>query len=108
MRTFLMVASFVALMSFAGRAQAHEGHEHKAMGIVSVVDASHVEVKTTDGKTVSVQLNAETKYLKGKTPAALADVKVAQRVVVSYIEQGEKNVAKEVLLGGTDPAKETR
>lgn len=108
MRTVAMVASFVTLMAFAGRAQAHEGHEHKALGTVSAIDASHVEVRTKDGKTVSVQLNAETKYLKGKTPAVLADVKVAQRVVVTYVEQGEKYVAKEVLLGVAAADKDTR
>jgi len=108
MRTFAIVASFVTLTAFAGQAQAHEGHEHKALGTVSAVDPSHVEVKTKDGQTVSIQLNAETKYQKGRTPAVLTDVKVAQRVLVTYIEQGEKHIAKEVLLGVADAGKETK
>jgi hypothetical protein len=94
-----VVLSFVILSAFAGRLWAHSGHEHKALGTVVAVDASHLDVKTKDGKTVSVQLNAETKYWKAEAAATLAEIKVAQRVVVTYVEKDEKYVAKEVRLG---------
>jgi hypothetical protein len=104
MRKAAVVLSFVILPVLAGRLSAHAGHEHKAMGTVVVVDAIHLDVKTRDGKTVSVQLNAETKYLKAEAVATLADVKVSERVVVTYVEKDEKNVAKEVRLGVAEKA----
>jgi hypothetical protein len=102
MRKVAVALSLIALASFAGTVSAHPGHQHKALGTVGAVDASHVEVKTKDGKTVSVLLNAETKYLKGRAVAAATDVKVGQRVAVTYVEKDEKYVGTEVLLGVTD------
>ena len=40
-------------------ARAHEGHAHKVMGTVSSVEGNNVMVKTADGKTVMVMLDAE-------------------------------------------------
>jgi hypothetical protein len=74
---------------------AHEGHHH-VMGTVTAVDAIHVEVKTTDGKSSSVPLSAETKYYKdskGKVAGAASDLKVGSRVV---IDLGKDGTAHEV------------
>jgi hypothetical protein len=93
-----------AALAIPGRLLAHEGH--KVVGTVTVVDASHLEVKDKDGTTVSITLTAETKYRKpgatAKAPAqaaAAADVKVGQRVAVSVTNEGQKMTASEVLLG---------
>lgn len=101
--------SLVAALMIPGRLLAHEGH--KVLGTVTVVDASHLEVKDQAGKTVSIALTAQTTYRKpGATaatqaqPAAAADVKVGQRVAVSVTHQGEKMTATEVLLGVVDGA----
>ncbi|HKC10527.1 MAG TPA: hypothetical protein VKI41_00565 [Vicinamibacteria bacterium] len=104
MRKVAIVLSFVILPAFAGPLSAHAGHEHKALGTVLAVDASHLDLKTKDGKTVSVQLNAETRYLKAEGAATLADVKVSERVVVTYTEKDEKYLAKEVRLGVVEKA----
>jgi hypothetical protein len=84
--------------------QAHQGH--KVVGIVTGIDASHLEVKDRAGKTVSISLTADTKYRKpGATAGAsaqsagAADVKVGQRVAVSVMHEGEKMTATEVTLG---------
>ena len=75
-----------------------------------VHDASRIEVNDKDGKKVSIALTADTKYLKpGATAgtqakAAVADVKVGQRVVVSVKEEGEKMTATEVMLGAAESA----
>jgi len=81
--------------------RAHEGHEHKLMGKVAVLDAVHIEVESQDGKNTSIQLTPETKYMSGKTAATAAEVKVGQRVVVFYVEDAKAKVfkAKRVLLG---------
>jgi hypothetical protein len=99
MKKLAFVAASFALVVVPPLARAHEGHEHKAMGIVKVIDAAHVEVETTEGKKVSVTLTKETKFLKGKTAVAPADLKVGDRAVVVYVQEKGKNVARQVLLG---------
>jgi hypothetical protein len=80
------------------RLAAHEGHAHKAMGTVAAVDGSHLEIAGTDGKKITVLLTPETKYLKGKTRAAAADVQVGQRVAVTFVDDGGRKKATEVRL----------
>ncbi len=79
-----LIATFICLA--ATRASAH-GHGH-VMGTVASVTAERIEVKTKDGKTVTVPLTAETKYLKGDQKAARADVRVGERVVVHLAAGG--------------------
>jgi hypothetical protein len=72
---------------------AHEGHHH-VMGTVTAVDATHVEVKTKDGKSSSVPLSAQTKYYKdskGKVAGAASDLKVGSRVVIDLGKDGSAN-----------------
>ena len=97
----MLLASALALPAYVA---AHEGHEHKAMGKVAVLDAAHIEVAGQDGKKTSIQLTPETKFMSGKTPATAADVKVGQRVVVVYVEDEKAKAltARQVLLGVTD------
>src|SRR5258706_6332504 len=80
-------------------ARAHEGHAHKVMGTVSSVEGNHLMVKTTDGKTVMVMLNAKTAITRGKTKLNIAAVKVGERVVAEGIEEKEMITAKTVKLG---------
>jgi hypothetical protein len=87
MKRTLAVLSAAAILALPGRLLAHEGHVHKVMGTVAVVDAAHIEVDTTEGKKVSHPLTKDTKYLKGKAPAVAADVKVGARVVLSVVEK---------------------
>ena len=96
---------FVAL-AFPAQLVAHEGHEHKVMGTVTTVDASHVEIETADGKKTSVQLNKQTKYLKGKSPATAADIKVGDRIALTVVEKDGTPTAKEVRLAKVESAKE--
>lgn len=79
---------------------AHEGHDHKVMGTVSMIHENHLEVKDKDGKTVTVTLNEKTKILRGKQKATKAAIKEGERIVVTYVSQEKAFVAKEVRLGG--------
>lgn len=94
-------AVLVGFMASAGLAAAHEGHEHKAMGTVAALDATHIEVADRDGKKTSVRLTAGTTYMNGTMAVAAKDVKLGQRVVVVYVldEKEKANIAKQVLLG---------
>jgi hypothetical protein len=58
------------------------------MGTVASVDATHIDVKTKDGKTVKVTLNDKTKCKKGDANAATADVKPGMKVSVHLADDG--------------------
>jgi hypothetical protein len=91
----------VVAAAFAVDAVAHEGHDHKVMGTVSVIHEHHLEVKAKDGKTTTFVLNADTKVLRDKTPIKAADIKVGDRVVVTAAQAKEGLVAKEIRVGAT-------
>lgn len=99
MRSFVVALSLLAVLALPAAVLAHEGHAHKVMGAVTVSDAKHLEVKTAEGKTVSVLVNKETKYLKGTAAAAAADVEVGARVVVEVAGEADRLTARVVRLG---------
>lgn len=79
--------------------RAHEGHAHKVMGTVSSVEGNNVMVKTADGKTVMVMLDAKTAVTRGRTKLTVAAVKVGDRVVAEGMEEKEMIMATTVKLG---------
>ncbi len=97
--SFALTATFLLLAS--GLAWAHGGNVH-VMGTIKAVAANHLEVKTRDGKIVSVPLVKTTHYLKGKQKAGLKDVRVGDRVVVEVVKGG---AAEEVRLPAETTAK---
>lgn len=99
MRKAAVVLSLLLGLGAPAWLAAHEGHAHKVMGVVTAIDATHVEVDTKDGKKDSVLLSKDTKFMKGKRPATAADVKVGHRVVLTVAEAEGKRTAREVTLG---------
>lgn len=61
---------------------AHEGHAHKVLGTIAAVSDTQLDVKTTDGKTVAVVLDAKTVYRQGKVKTDTKMLKLGERVVV--------------------------
>lgn len=99
----LMLAVIAAAAVFPLQALAHEGHDHKVLGTVTMAAADHVMLKDKDNKDVTVYLTRETKVLKDKKPMKVEDIKTGLRVVITATtvkENGvEKMVAKQVELG---------
>jgi YHS domain-containing protein len=89
-----LAATAMFLLLTCGVALAHGGHPH-LMGTVTAVAADHLEVKTKDGKAVSVPLAKTTRYSKGDQKATPADVHAGDRVVVHL---GAGGAAEEVIL----------
>ncbi len=75
------------------------------MGTVTEMDAEHVVVKAMDGKITSILLNKNTKYLRGKMPAAATDLKVGDRVVVESKGEGNNLTAEQIRLSPANKAK---
>jgi hypothetical protein len=99
-KAFVLYSLLPLLLLRAVPLSAHEGHEHKVLGKVVAIDDKRIEVETTDGKRVTGALNAQTKYSRERTPAARADVRVGERVVIVVVEDAQRlqNV-KHVMLG---------
>jgi len=95
-RTAALTLSLI--LAFAGAVLAHGGFTH-VMGTVKAMDATHVEVQTKDGKTVSVKLSDATKFTKDGAAAAAADMQVGQRVSVEAKGHAPDLEASEVKLG---------
>jgi hypothetical protein len=85
-------------------APAHQGHVHKVLGTVASVQGNRVDVKGTDGKVITVLLNAKTAITRGKAKADLAALKVGERVSVDYLQEKNANTAKTVKLAELPPA----
>jgi len=60
--TFLYGGSCICVLTLgvSARLVAHEGHEHKVMGTVTMAAADHLMLKDKDGKDVTVKVTADT------------------------------------------------
>ena len=106
MKKLVMTAVLAAaLLAVPVLARAHEGHAHKVMGTVTSIEGNHVMVKTTEGKTVMVMLDAKTKITRGKTAVKPEALKVGERIVAAGAEQKDMLTAATIQLGAQLPAK---
>ena len=93
--TVLMVCSALLVPAVA---RAHEGHMHNALGTVASIELPHVNLKTTDGKTLMVMLDKETTVTRGKTKVEASALKVGERVSVDYMQDKGMNMAHAIKL----------
>jgi hypothetical protein len=88
---------------------AHEGHDHKILGTVTMAAADHVMLKDKSGKDVTVHITSATKVMRDKKPAAANEIKVGVRVVVTAVTEKVNNAerfrAKLIELGKALPSK---
>jgi hypothetical protein len=74
------------------------------MGTVASVDGKNVMVKTPDGKTVMVMLDAKTKITQGKTKLEASALKVGDRVVAENPEEKDMITAMTLKVSEAAPA----
>ena len=99
-----IIGFVVAVLALPAAALAHEGHVHKALGTVASIAGNQVEVKTTDGKVITVLLGAKTVFTRGKVRLDATALKVGERVSVDYTELKKVNTAKTIKLAETPVA----
>lgn len=83
-----MVRSFVFAMALLGIATfswAHGTGQH-VLGTVTAIDGQHIEVKTSKGATVSVNLTKDTRFKQKGNPKATQPPAVGDRVVIEAIK----------------------
>ena len=105
-KLFATVLALAVLTLGSGmRVLAHEGHEHKVMGTVTMAAADHVMLKDKDGKDVMVKVNKDTK-VKAKPAVKVEEIKVGTRIVVTAVEETDKSMtAKTIEVGAAPSAK---
>lgn len=96
----IAVSSAVLLLS-AGFVFA-QSNGSRLSGAVTAVKPDMVTVKTQDGKSESVMLEKNTKYMKGQKQANSADLKVGENVTINtkMDAKSKKYFAEEVTLDG--------
>jgi hypothetical protein len=102
---WIMVVTVAAALVIPFAARAHEGHDHTVMGTVSSIDGTNLMVKTADGKTVMVMMDAKTRITQGKAKLDVKALKVGDRVVAAGPEEKEMIMAETVKVGAVAPAK---
>ena len=108
-RAAMLVLTTVLTLGWRLQSFAHEGHDHKIMGTVTMAAPDHVMLKDKDGKDVTVHINADTKVLQAKKPMKVDDIKSGMRIVVTAVTVQEKGadklVAKTIELGTSATSK---
>ena len=95
-------AILAALLVMPVAARAHEGHAHKVLGTVSAVTANTFEMKTPEGKVVTVTLNQKTTFARGKQKVDATAIKVGERVVV-VVASEKAMIATSVTMAAPTP-----
>ena len=90
--------SLVATLLLSSLVFAHGNLEHVLGTVVEITDHS-ISVKTSDGSIKVVAFDAETKFLKGASPATAKDIQIGARVVIHAHKNGDKLHAAEIKIG---------
>ena len=106
MRQWIAAAALAAIvLAVPAVALAHGGHLHKVLGTVADVDYPHIDVVTTDKKTVTIMLDGSTVITRGKAKVADTEIKIGDRVSAEAEEKGGMMMVKTLKLGTPAPAK---
>lgn len=81
------------------------GADLHVLGAIMAIDGNHVEIKTTKGQSVNVQLNKQTRYRDESNPKGANRPAVGDRVVITATKDEKKGanllVAIEVHFSST-------
>lgn len=106
MNRLIMAVALAGALALPAAVPAHEGHVHKALGTIASVKATQLDVKTTDGKVVTIVFDAKTPVTRGKDKLDTAALKAGDRISVEYTEGKDKiNTAKTIKLGESPAAR---
>lgn len=102
---FTVCLAMMAALVAPAALWAHAGHAHKVLGTVAAVTDAQLDVKTTDGKTVALTLDAKTVYRQGKVRTDAKMLKLGERVVIEaeQAEGAKLMTAKTVTMAAPTP-----
>jgi hypothetical protein len=97
--TLALVALFTFTVGLGTVVRAHEGHDHKIMGTVTMAAADHVMLKDKDGKDVTVKVTKDTK-VKSTPALKVEEIKAGTRIVITATQAKDKSfTAKAIEVG---------
>ena len=105
MRSFVATVLALAVLAVGSGARlvAHEGHDHKVMGTVTMAAADHIMLKDKDGKDVMVKVTKDTK-VKAKPALKVEEIKAGTRIVITAVEEKDKSMTAKIIEVGAAPA----
>ena len=86
-KKWLGICALVASLAAPGLAAAHEGHAHKVLGTITAITGDRVEMKTPEGRMVTLTVNAKTTYARGKQKVDATALKVGERIVAEVASE---------------------
>jgi len=88
-------------MAVGSRVQlfAHEGHEHKVMGTVTMAAVDHVMLKDKDGKNVTIKVTKDTR-VRAKPMITPEQITAGTRVVITAVEGKDKTMTATMIEVG--------
>jgi hypothetical protein len=107
-KQWILGVVLAAVLALPGVGAAHEGHNHKVIGTVTSVQGTNLMVKTTDGKSTMVMLDAKTTVTQGKAKVQAASLKVGDRIVAEGPEAQGMVTAQTIRVGAATPAAAAR
>lgn len=105
LKNWIVTVVLLAALAYPAAGLAHEGHMHKALGTIVSVQGEKVEIKTTDGKALTVLLDDKTVITRGKDKLQPTALKAGDRVSLEYMEAKKIMTAHSIKLGTTQTAK---
>jgi hypothetical protein len=105
MKSFSAILLACGVIAFGGNARllAHEGHERKVMGTVTMAAADHLMLKDKEGKDVTMKVTKDTR-VKAKPAVKVEEIKAGTRVVVTAVEEKNKSLTAKTIEIGAVPA----
>ncbi len=101
--TFLRLFIFALLLVCAPALVAAHGSGQHVLGVVSAIDATHMEVKTPKGQIVSVRLTDKTQYKVRNLRRPKSPPQVGDRVVIEAEKGTDGLTATEVHYSDSQP-----
>ena len=100
----MLVALAVVDVGTALPSFAHEKHDHKIMGTITMAAADHVMLTDREGKDVTIKVTKDTK-VKSTPTLKVEQIKAGTRVVVTATQAKDKSyTAKSIEVGTASTA----
>lgn len=101
--TMALIALFTFYLASGSVVRAHEGHDHKIMGTVTMAAVDHVMLEDREGKDVTVKVTKNTK-VKSKPVLKVEEIKPGTRIVITATQEKDKSFTAKLIEVGAAPA----
>lgn len=99
LRSILLAFALISLPTIA----AAHGTDQHVLGTVTAIDATHIEVKTPKGASVTVKVTDQTRFTAKAVKRPQGQPQVGDRVVIDVTRDGSDMTATEVQYSNPKP-----